>query len=190
MNLFGSYALMFYTVIAPITSYQLFCHQIDKSYLQLHRHESLKHGNNIISSLDVARVRIGGFRWISPGDFVVHKEYGLVLLFRNRLSIINHQNKILSNFRVGLYLGIRLVDLTPAKNVNTIQPMLAIQYCDGEICWFQRLVEKELWFYRSQDAGAQELSSIINRKQWKNIRGEAQQMGKNMAINLVKITVI
>ena len=90
---------------------------------------------------------------------------------------------------VGLYLGVRYVNLTPAKKMKTMQPMLVIQYDDGEICWFQRLVEKELWFYRPAHSGTQELSSIINRKIWKKTRDEAQQIGRSMAINLVKMTV-
>ena len=65
------------------------------------------------------------------------------------------------------YLGVRLVDLTPARPKATYEPSVIVQYADGEVSWFQRIVEKELWLYRSADAGEQELSSLIDRRKWK-----------------------
>ena len=65
------------------------------------------------------------------------------------------------------YLGIRFVDLTPARASATYEPTVVVSYLDGDVSWFQRIVEKELWLYRSADAGEQELSSIIDRRKWK-----------------------
>ena len=65
------------------------------------------------------------------------------------------------------YLGVRFVDLTPARASATYEPTVVVSYLDGDVSWFQRIVEKELWLYRSADAGEQELSSIIDRRKWK-----------------------
>lgn len=64
-------------------------------------------------------------------------------------------------------MGVRLVDLTPARPKATYEPSVIVQYADGEVSWFLRIVEKELWLYRSADAGEQELSSLIDRRKWK-----------------------
>ena len=31
----------------------------------------------LITTLDKSRIRIGGQRWILPGDYIVHEEYGV-----------------------------------------------------------------------------------------------------------------
>ena len=46
------------------------------------------------------------------------------------------------------YLGIRMVDLTPARPTATFEPTVEVQYADGDVSWFKRIVEKELWLYR------------------------------------------
>jgi transcription-repair coupling factor (superfamily II helicase) len=121
----------------------------------------------LITNLDGSRIRIGGQRWIMPGDYVVHEEYG-----------------------VGRYLGVRMVDLTPARNTRTLEPTMEVQYADGEVSWFQRIVDKELWLYRSADAGEQELSTLIDRKKWKRRRVAVEESSKSMAVNLGKMKAI
>ena len=55
------------------------------------------------------------------------------------------------------YLGIRMVDLTPARPTATFEPTVEVQYADGDVSWFKRIVEKELWLYRCV-GGEHELS--------------------------------
>ena len=31
----------------------------------------------LITTLDKSRIKIGGQRWILPGDYIVHEEYGV-----------------------------------------------------------------------------------------------------------------
>ena len=53
-----------------------------------------------------------------------------------------------------------------------------MKYEDAEITWFQRLVEKELWLFRSSDSGSQELSSILDNKKWKRRKASAEEYSK------------
>ena len=119
------------------------------------------------TDFDVSRVKIGGIRWIIPGDYVVHEEYG-----------------------IGKYIGIRMVDLTPAKNVRTFEPTVVVQYADGDLSIFQRLVERELWFYRSGDSSVQELSTIVDRRKWKRRKATVEETSKSMALRLSKMMAI
>lgn len=121
----------------------------------------------LLTKLDVSRVKIGGLRWIIPGDYVVHEEYG-----------------------VGKYVGIRMVDLTPARGVRTLQPVVVVQYADGEISIFQRIVEKELWLFRSADSGDQELGTLIDRRKWKRRKANVEQASQTMALSLSKMMAI
>ena len=88
-------------------------------------------------------VKIASQRWIQPGDFLVHQEFG-----------------------IGQYLGIRMVDLTPVRKDRVFEPTVVVQYADGEISWFQRLAVNELWLYRSKEVSDVELSNIVDRKKW------------------------
>jgi transcription-repair coupling factor (superfamily II helicase) len=126
-----------------------------------------KQVQDLITDTDQSRLKIGGQRWILPGDYVVHSEYG-----------------------VGRYLGIRMVDVTPARPTQTLQPTVEIQYADGEVSWFARIIEKELWLYRSADAGEQELSSLIDRRKWRRRKQSVEDSSKNMAVNLSKMKAI
>ena len=120
-----------------------------------------------VSTAITQRVKIGGLRWISPGDYVVHKEYG-----------------------IGKFLRIVSVNLTPARSSRTIEPALLVQFKDAEITWFQRLVEKELWFYQSSDATNVDLSSIIDPRKWRRAKVNAEERGVGLAANLVKLTAV
>ena len=71
-----------------------------------------------------------------------------------------------------------MVDLTPARGAPTFEPTVEVQYADGEVSWFQRIVEKELWLYRSADAGDQELSSMIDRRKWKRRKISVEESSK------------
>ena len=57
-----------------------------------------------------------------------------------------------------------------------------MQYADGEVSWFQRIVDKELWLYRSSDAGDQELSSIIDRRKWKRRKISVEESSRRSVI--------
>ena len=114
--------------------------------------------NNLITDTDRSIVRVAGSRTILPGDYVVHEEYG-----------------------IGQYVGIRMVDLTPARKSRTWQPVVVVKYHDAELTWFQRVVDKELWLFRQAESGSQELSSILDTKKWKKRKKTAEQTSKNMA---------
>jgi transcription-repair coupling factor (superfamily II helicase) len=126
-----------------------------------------KQMQDLITDTEQSRLKIGGQRWILPGDYVVHSEYG-----------------------VGRYLGIRMVDVTPARPTRTLQPTVEVEYADGEVSWFARIIEKELWLYRSADAGDQELSSLIDRRKWRRRKQSVEDSSKNMAVNLSKMKAI
>lgn len=81
------------------------------------------------------------------------------------LSAMNRYDLMYNPLRYR-YLGIRLVDLTPARATPVNEPTVVVQYADGEISWFQRIADKELWLYRSSDAGEQDLSTIVDRRKW------------------------
>jgi transcription-repair coupling factor (superfamily II helicase) len=133
----------------------------------IHNNIDKHNNNNLLTDPEKCMVRVAGSRTILPGDYVVHEEYG-----------------------IGLYLGIRMVDLTPARKIRTWQPVVVVKYQDAEITWFQRLVDRELWLFRQSESGLQELSSIIDTKKWKRRKKNAEQNSKNMAINLIKMTTI
>ena len=75
-----------------------------------------------------------------------------------------------------------MVDLTPARATATFQPTVEVQYADGDVSWFQRIVEKELWLYRSADAGEQELSSMIDRRKWKRRKISVEESSKRYSL--------
>lgn len=82
------------------------------------------------------------------------------------------------------YLGVRLVDLTPARATPVNEPTVVVQYADGEVSWFQRIADKELWLFRSSDAGEQELSSIIDRRKWKRRKISVEESSRRCVIDV------
>lgn len=81
----------------------------------------------LITQGDAARLILGQ-RVAYPGDYVVHEQYG-----------------------IGQYIGIRLVNLTPYRDVATMQPAVVVRYSDCEAQWFQRVADRELLFFRAFD---------------------------------------
>lgn len=128
----------------------LFSDKLDGFLQSVHRVSyqslaSLAASHNSATELDAeAKIRIGGSRWIVPGDYVVNKEYG-----------------------IGRYIGVRKVDITPARVSSLLDSMVIVQFKDAEISWFQRVVEKELFVFRTAESGSQELSAIIDLKKWR-----------------------
>jgi transcription-repair coupling factor (superfamily II helicase) len=84
-------------------------------------------------------------RFIVPGDYVVHEKYG-----------------------IGKYTGMHQVNIAPldAKVCNV--PAVTVKYLDGEVTWFQRFAEKELWMYRTADSEgvSMQLSSLLDNRKW------------------------
>ena len=92
---------------------------------------------------------------------------------------------------MGKYVGVRMVDLTPARAVRTMEPVVVVQYADGELTLFQRLVDKELWLFRGADSGDHhELSTLVDRLKWKRRRASVEETSKNMAVSLSKMMAI
>ena len=79
------------------------------------------------------------------------------------------------------------MDLTPARPKATYEPSVIVQYADGEVSWFLRIVEKELWLYRSADAGEQELSSLIDRRKWKRRKISVEESSRRYVFVYVRI---
>ena len=78
-----------------------------------------------ISENIFVRVQISAGRFIVPGDYVVHEDYG-----------------------VGRYLGLRYVHIAPAsitpqlsmkERMKKSVPVVRVQYDDAEITWFLKL---------------------------------------------------
>jgi superfamily II DNA or RNA helicase len=102
-----------------------------------------------------------------PGDYVVHEKYG-----------------------IGRYVGIRQVDLTPARPKATLQPVIVIQYKDTEVTFFVRTMRDELWMYRSGESGTQELSTVLDTRKWRRRRTNAETDARSTGINLVRMMAI
>jgi hypothetical protein len=100
----------------------------------------------------------------------------------DHLSVIN-PDYVTCNRSNRRYLGVRLVDLTPARPTPVNEPTVVVQYADGEVSWFQRIVDKELWLFRSSDAGEQELSSIIDRRKWKRRKISVEESSRRCVID-------
>lgn len=115
----------------------------------------------------VTRVKIGGDRVILPGDYIVHEKYG-----------------------IGRYVGVRNIDLTPARGKPTYQPVVIIQYRDSEVSFFKRTVRNELWIYRNSESGFQELSTVLDTRKWRRRRSAAEKDAKKTGINLVRMMAI
>ena len=113
------------------------------------------------------RIQIGGDRFIVPGDYIMHEDYG-----------------------IGQYKGIRSVDLTPAKSTQTMQKVVMIQYDDSILEIYNRLAKKELWLFRTAESGKQELSTILDTRKWRRRMNAQIGNSKNTAINLVKMAAI
>jgi hypothetical protein len=101
----------------------------------------------------------------------------------DHLSAMNADFPAYNNFR-HRYLGIRLVDLTPARATPVNEPTVVVQYADGEVSWFQRIADKELWLFRSSDAGEQELSSILDRRKWKRRKISVEESSRRCVIDV------
>ena len=69
-----------------------------------------------------------------------------------------------------------MVNLTPNKKQKVLEPVIVVEYQDGEIRWFERVVEKELMFYLSSGgATAVELSSLADPRKWERKKRRAME---------------
>jgi transcription-repair coupling factor (superfamily II helicase) len=113
----------------------------------------------LITEPVASTVKIAGNRYIVPGDYIVHQEYG-----------------------IGKYLGVKMVDITPNRLDKRLEPTIVVQYMDANIEWFQRVVDKDLWLFRTAESGDQELSSIIDLKKWIRRKKGAVEKGKKFSV--------
>lgn len=65
-----------------------------------------------------------------------------------------------------------------------------IKFEDGEISWFKRLVDKELWLYRSANTGFHALSTLFDRRKWNKRKSTVEEGSKSLAVNLLKMMAI
>jgi transcription-repair coupling factor (superfamily II helicase) len=97
----------------------------------------------LLTDVHMARIMVAGDRYVVPGDYVVNELYG-----------------------VGKYLGIRQVNISPAQEKQTFVPSVVVQYLDGEVTWFEKFVQRELWVFRTAESGEQELGSVLDLRKW------------------------
>lgn len=132
----------------------------------------------LLCTKQTARIKIAGPDvYITPGDYIVNEEYG-----------------------VGKYLGIRMVDLSPARTTRAYVPAVVVQYKvrqktngklfyiyyiynlyytqDGEVTWFQHFAAKELWLFRTAGSGEHDLDSVLNLKKWKRLKEKTNKNSK------------
>lgn len=114
-----------------------------------------------------ARVMIAEGRFVLPGDYLVSDEYG-----------------------VGEYLGTQTVDITPTRPARTLETVLVLRFADGQITWFLRVADKQLWLYRGADAGEQQVSTLNDRKKWRRRLVSVETGTKTLALNLVRMMAI
>lgn len=113
------------------------------------------------------RMLVRSDRYVVPGDYVLHEDYG-----------------------VGRYKGQRLVDLTPSRQTRQMQLAVVVQFADAELISFKKMADKEYWVYREGESGEQELSSLVNTKKWKKRKRVAEESCKSMALNLLSMLAI
>lgn len=120
---------------------------------------SLLLGPTISVNLNHASIKVAGSRCIVPGDYVVNDQYG-----------------------IGRYLGVKSINIARVGVCEKVVPAAVVQYKEGEITWFQRFVDHELFLYRTSDSGDQTLSSIIDQKKWEKKKLTVQSKHKRLAI--------
>jgi len=118
---------------------------------------------NEMNNIELKPLKVGGERMILPSDYIVNEQYG-----------------------IGRYLGIRIMDLTPARTIRTWERMVIVEYADAEVSWYERMAAKELWLYRSADSGHQDLSSVVDGRRWIRHKESVVNVTKKSAINLMK----
>jgi hypothetical protein len=83
-------------------------------------------------------------------------------------------------------VGLRQIDITPARKYRTYEPAVVLKYADGELCIFKRIAEKDLWFFRAADSSDTHseliLSSIIDRRKWKKAKISAEEKAQEYFI--------
>ena len=129
--------------------------------------ESVQSASRLITDSIECRMLVRSDRYVIPGDYILHEEYG-----------------------VGRYKGQHLVDLTPTRQSRQMQLAVVVQFADAELVSFKKMASKEYWVYREGDSGEHELSSVINTRKWKKRKRSAEDNCKSMALNLLSMLAI
>ena len=83
-----------------------------------------------------------------------------------------------------------MINLTPDKRKQVLEPAVIVQFADGEAFWFERVIEKELMFFMSAEATSAELSALSDPKKWEKKKKRARESGRSTAADLVKMAAI
>ena len=93
------------------------------------------------------RVEVANRKYIVPGDYVTHNDYG-----------------------IGRYLGTRTVPVHSMecfRSDSITVDVVDIEYADGIITWYLKFAQRDIWRFRSGIGGhGQELHSIIDTSKW------------------------
>ena len=119
----------------------------------------------LLTDVPRARLSVRGDRFLFPGDYAVHEEFG-----------------------VAKYLGVRMVDITPSRASRTWQPTCLFQFHDAVASYYQVSAEREFWFFRSSSTTAEyELSSWLNTKKWQKRKTKAVKTSQSAAAGLIEL---
>lgn len=111
--------------------------------------------------------RVKGNRVAFPGDYVVHEDYG-----------------------IGKFLGISNVDITPARSTRKWLPVVLVKYNDSLLSAYQKVAEKQFWFYRSSSVMAYDLSPLLDTRKWRRRKANVEESSKSQALNLARMMAI
>lgn len=122
------------------------------------------HSPNLLTDLKNARVKVSSDRYIIPGDYVIHKDYG-----------------------IGKYIGVKMVNIIPNRSKDRFESVVVIQYRDAIMSWFKGIIHDQLWLYAPGETGEHELSSILDVRKWNRRKNKAIENTKKMAFDLAKL---
>lgn len=114
------------------------------------------------------RLQIKGDRFVFPGDYVVHREYG-----------------------IGKYLGVSMLDTTPSMPTRSWTPLAVVQYNDSVLSWYSSVASSSLWLYRSASPTASyELSPALDTRKWIRRKLSVEEASKGTALGLISTMAI
>jgi transcription-repair coupling factor (superfamily II helicase) len=114
------------------------------------------------------RLQIKGDRFVFPGDYVVHREYG-----------------------IGKYLGVSMLDTTPTMPTRSWTPLTVVQYNDSILSWYSSVASSSLWLYRSASpTTSYELSPALDTRKWIRRKLNVEEASKGTALGLISTMAI
>lgn len=97
------------------------------------------------------------------------------------------------SYGVGKYMGSRTVNVVPDAKVSSplhMQQVVVVQYADADIIWFEKQVDKELWFHRHMESEDEEVNYVMKQKAWKKKRAKIEMGAQKFAINMIRLKAL